>query len=206
MTVRRLGWVVITILATIIAAYALAVIALPSFGPPFLRPRRADMPLTLYAHLAGGMMALLLGPWQFNTRLRNRAPRLHRWTGRCYIGSVVIGGAGAIVLARYSQAGIISHLGFGFLGVAWLATTAQAYRRIRAGDIAGHQRWMTRSYALTLAAVSLRIYLPLSQVAGLPFAESYQVIAWLCWVPNLLIAERWFVKVPAKPAIRPAPA
>jgi len=51
---------------------------------------------------------------------------------------------------------------------------------------------MTRSYALTFAAVTLRIYLPLSQVAGIPFEPAYQTIAWLCWVPNLIVAE-WLI-------------
>jgi hypothetical protein len=35
----------------------------------------------------------------------------------------------------------------------------------------------------------LRIYLPLSLVAGLDYADAYPVIAWLCWVPNLLVAQ-----------------
>ena len=48
---------------------------------------------------------------------------------------------------------------------------------------------MIRSCSLTLAAVTLRIYLPLSQLAGIPFAEAYQAVAWACWVPNLVVAE-----------------
>jgi len=48
---------------------------------------------------------------------------------------------------------------------------------------------MVRSIALTLAAVTLRIYIPLGVVLGLPVEPSYQVIAWLCWVPNLVVAE-----------------
>ena len=47
---------------------------------------------------------------------------------------------------------------------------------------------MIRSFALTFAAVMLRIYVPLAYMAGLPVELSYQVIAWLCWVPNLVVA------------------
>jgi hypothetical protein len=50
---------------------------------------------------------------------------------------------------------------------------------------------MIRSFALTLAAVTLRLYLPLSRIAGIPFYDAYVPIAWLCWVPNLLVAETW---------------
>ncbi len=53
---------------------------------------------------------------------------------------------------------------------------------------------MIISYAVTLAAVTLRIYIPLSIVAGYEFAVVYPVIAWLSWVPNLLIADWFFVR------------
>ena len=52
---------------------------------------------------------------------------------------------------------------------------------------------MIGSYALTLAAVTLRIYLPLSLALGVPFANAYRVISWLCWVPNIILAE-WLVR------------
>jgi len=59
--------------------------------------------------------------------------------------------------------------------------------------VLAHQRWMIRSLALTFAAVTLRVYLPLSVAVGLPFDVAYPVIAWVCWVPNLLVAECLFV-------------
>jgi Predicted membrane protein (DUF2306) len=87
-----------------------------------------------------------------------------------------------------SQEGIIAHLGFGFLAVFWLVSTTLAFRRIRAGDVDAHRRWMIRSFSLT-AAVTLRIYLPIAAAAGLPFHDVYRSVAWFCWVPNLLVAE-----------------
>jgi hypothetical protein len=48
---------------------------------------------------------------------------------------------------------------------------------------------MTRNFALTFAAVTLRIWVPASFVSGIPLAVAYPIIAWLCWVPNLLVAE-----------------
>lgn len=41
------------------------------------------------------------------------------------------------------------------------------------------------------AAVMLRIYLPVSMAGGVPFESAYPVIAWLCWVPNLVVVESW---------------
>jgi hypothetical protein len=49
---------------------------------------------------------------------------------------------------------------------------------------------MLRNYSLTFAAVTLRIYLPLAAaIMHLSFIPSYRVISWLCWVPNLVVAE-----------------
>ena len=51
---------------------------------------------------------------------------------------------------------------------------------------------MVRNFALTFAAVTLRLWLPASIVAGFPFELAYPVIAWLCWLPNLVAAELLF--------------
>lgn len=178
-----------TVLAVIIAIYAAMVLFVPAFGPPFVAERRNLMPWALRAHLSGGLSALALGPWQLNSRIRNRVVSLHRWMGRGYVLAVVVGGLGALALARVSQLGFVTHLGFGMLAVLWLTATLQGYRRIRVHDLVSHRRWMIRSYALTLAAVTLRIFLPVSQLMGLSFAEAYQAVAWFCWVPNLVVAE-----------------
>jgi hypothetical protein len=52
---------------------------------------------------------------------------------------------------------------------------------------------MIRSYALTFAAVMLRIWMPLSDLVGIPFESAYPIAVWLAWVPNLLVAEVWLV-------------
>lgn len=186
---RRSWWITLAVLSSGVAAYAAAVLLLPHFGPPFVAELRARLALPLAMHLAGGSIALAAGAWQLNSQLRARRPSLHRWIGRVYVAAVLVGGVGAAILAPRSQEGIVTHWGFGLLAVAWLGTTGVAYRAIRRRDLASHRRWMLRSYALTFAAVTLRIYLPLSQALGLPFGPSYQVISWLCWVPNLLLVE-----------------
>ncbi len=90
-------------------------------------------------------------------------------------------------------------------GVLWLATTVLAVRAAMRGDLSTHRRWAVRSFSLAFAAVTLRIYLPLAFAVGLAFETAYPVIAWLCWVPNLLLAER-FLRRTRPLADRPAPA
>ncbi len=87
--------------------------------------------------------------------------------------------------------GPIAAAGFSALAVIWIFCTANAWRWARAKDFARHQRWMTRSYALTFAAVTLRLYLPAAIIAHLDIVVAYRAIAWLCWVPNLALAELW---------------
>ena len=79
----------------------------------------------------------------------------------------------------------------------WIAVNILGWRAAVRGRFVEHRRWMIRSWALTLAAVTLRLYLPASMALELPFLEAYRVIAWLCWVPNLLAAEAWLRLAPS---------
>ena len=145
--------------------------------------------LVFLAHVIGGGLALLVAPWQLMPRLRARRPRLHRATGYIYVGAVALAGTAGLVMGPRAWAGPIAQLGFTALAVAWLATTALGMRRILAGDRAGHRAWMTRSFALSFAAVTLRIQSPLLLVLGVPDIHAHQIIAWSCWVPNLVVAH-----------------
>lgn len=69
--------------------------------------------------------------------------------------------------------------------------TAVAYRMILVRDYEAHRRWMLRSFALIFGAVTLRMYLPISFALGLEFESSYPVIAWVNWVPNIVLMEWW---------------
>ncbi|HEY2824508.1 MAG TPA: DUF2306 domain-containing protein [Gemmatimonadales bacterium] len=196
-----------TILALLIAGYAAVVLLDSHVGAPFMLERRRVVAWAVYLHLSGGVLAMALGPWQFSRKIRSKAITVHRWMGRVYVVAVICGGIGGLALATISEGGMVSHLGFGLLALLWLGTTIQGYRFIRAKNRVAHKQWMTRSFALTLAAVTLRIYLPITLMAHWPFVPSYQVISWLCWVPNLFVAE-WLLR-PLTPvpvaAPRPVP-
>jgi uncharacterized membrane protein len=195
---RRFAWAAMTLLASLIAVYAALVLAGTAIAPPFVAALRRAVPFAVAAHLGGGIVALAIGPWQLNPRLRARAIRSHRWLGRAYVIAVLVGGTGALVLAPRSQEGPVTHVGFGVLALLWTVSTVQAYRHIRARQLESHRRWMIRSYSLTLAAVTLRIILPLEIAIGIPFHDAYQIVSWLCWVPNLVVAE-WVVFRSARP-------
>ena len=145
----------------------------------------------LVLHAGVSATALLLGALQFFPRIRTRWPAWHRRAGTVYVICCMIGGVAALLLALGTSAGPIGSAGFGLLGLLWLGTTAQAWRYARARDFVRHRRWMTRSYALTFAAVTLRLYLPVVFIAHLNPDVGYRAISFLCWVPNLIVAELW---------------
>lgn len=163
---------------------------------PFMAHHLDGRKLALYAHIGLAPVALILLPFQFSARPRARRPGLHRWTGRVYGAVILIAGIAGLALAVGSSAGPVAGLGFGLLAVLWLGTTARAVWLAMARRIAEHRVWMIRSAALTFAAVTLRLYLPLLE-AGFGFDTGYLLVAWLCWVPNLIVAE-WRIRRPRR--------
>ncbi|TLP67860.1 DUF2306 domain-containing protein [Parasedimentitalea maritima] len=145
-----------------------------------------------FAHITLAPLALILMPFQFWKGLRTKRPYVHRWIGRVYGGSILLAGIGSLLMAFGTTSGPVAAWGFGLLAVAWLGSTGYGIWLARQGRIAEHQRWMIRSAGLTFAAVTLRVYLPflfmsLGEEAG------YTLVAWLCWVPNLMVTE-WFLR------------
>ena len=189
---KKLAWYGMTLLAIGVSGYAFAYAFIPEVGAGYMKSKLFDIPVPALSHFIGGGIALLLGAFQFNSRLRIRYTHVHRWIGRIYIFAILFGGIGGLILSFQADGGLTGQLGFGLLAGAWLLSGGIAFFEIRRGNIQNHQNWMIRNYALTLAAVTLRIYLPLSMISGVDFLQAYQVIAWMCWVPNLIIAE-WII-------------
>jgi uncharacterized membrane protein len=201
---RAVAAALLWFLSLSVAVYALAAYTLLPLGATIdagMRPSFAAHATAVYLHAFAASTALLLGPLQLSTRLRAARPAVHRWTGRAYLAVGVLGGGlSGLYLAQFAYGGVAARLGFGALAAAWLYTGLRAFLAIRAGAVAEHRRWMFRNFALTFAAVMLRLYVPAAVVAGAEFEHAYTVIAWLCWVPNLLVIE-WFLRRPATPRI-----
>jgi uncharacterized membrane protein len=197
---RLTGYVILLVLSLGVAGYALVAYSLLPIGAtvhPDMRPAFEANRAAIYVHVFAAFFALVLGPFQFSTRLRTARLGLHRWMGRLYLGiGVLLGGISGLYIAFFAHGGAVSMAGFACLALGWLYTGLRAYLAIRSHDLASHRRWMVRNFALTFAAVTLRIWVPLSFVAGLEFESAYRAIAWLCWVPNLVLAELVFNRTP----------
>jgi len=141
-------------------------------------------------HVSTGPLALMLTPFQLSKKFRNRNLKRHRILGRVYAGLILVSGIAGLVIAFNAKGGLPTRVGFGLLAVFWLTVTANAILHARAGRIVRHREWMIRSAALTFAGVTLRLWLMTGTAAGLPFETVvYPMSAWLCWTPNLVVAE-----------------
>jgi len=63
-----------------------------------------------------------------------------------------------------------------------------AFKTAKNGDINLHEDLMVFSYAACFAAVTLRVWLPILTLITGEFMLAYRMVAWLCWVPNVLVA------------------
>lgn len=142
-----------------------------------------------YTHIILGGLALLIGWIQFSSKIRARNILLHKQVGKLYMLAVFLSSIAGIYIGFYATGGIISSLGFISLGIVWFYTTLMAYLRIRNKQIEQHQKMMIYSYAACFAAVTLRIWLPILIMIFGDFNKAYMIVAWLCWVPNLLVAK-----------------
>ena len=143
----------------------------------------------LVAHIISAIPALMVGIFGFSTRLRVASVRAHRWLGTTYCVAIWISASLGVMLAIANQHGLLAKAGFTLLGVAWFATTYFAYTAARSKNIQSHRRWMFRSFALTLAVVSIRPMFIYGPLWGMSQSEWYVLLTWICWVPNLVLAE-----------------
>lgn len=152
--------------------------------------RSAWVQVVFYAHVLFAGLALLLSPVQLSSRIRARVPVVHRTVGRVVLPCILLGGTAGLVIAPLSLAGLIGTTGFGALALLWITFAVAGFRAIRRGDVVHHRRWMLRAFAMTYAAVTLRLWL----VALIPlfdgdFLTAYLFVPFLCWVPNLIVVE-----------------
>jgi uncharacterized membrane protein len=153
-----------------------------SFGAHYW-PRR----YVLLLHIVGGLTALLAGPFQLWSGLRQRVPRVHRVVGYCYITGVALAGGSAFALAWYAEPRDFG-VALAALAVAWWTCIGMAFAAIRRRRIDQHRQWMIRGYVVTFSFVSFRwlVGLPVWDFLG---DAAPATAVWLCWVLPLLFTE-----------------
>ncbi len=144
--------------------------------------------VAFYTHIILGGLSLLIGWSQFISGIRNTRLSLHRTIGKIYVVAALLSALAGIYIGFFATGGLIASAGFISLGCIWFTTTFIAYSSIKKGDLTRHEIMMIFSYAACFAAVTLRVWLPLLIMLFQDFTPAYRIVAWLCWVPNLLVA------------------
>jgi uncharacterized membrane protein len=144
-----------------------------------------------YSHIWGSSVILIVGFLQFIKQVYNRT-KLHRALGKVYVFGVLFFAApGAYVMTFFIHRGNGVFASFFLQNTLWVAFTIAAWTYAKRRKFTKHVYIMRRSYALAFAAVTLRFYIWLFAVLGngIAFENNYLIIAFLSWVPNLLLVE-----------------
>jgi len=151
--------------------------------------------IAFFVHVFSSMFVLAAGFTQFSPLIMRRYKPLHRAMGKCY-GTLIlfVTGPASFIMALLANGGIPSRVAFTCLSLLWMYTTARGWQTARARQFVQPRQWMFRSYALTLSAITLRgwkwLLIALFHLRPL---NAYMIVAWLGFVPNLLIAE-WIIR------------
>jgi Na+/phosphate symporter len=147
--------------------------------------------IAFFVHVFSSMLALLAGFTQFSKWLLKHKPKLHRAIGYSYVVNVLmVTGPAGLLMSFYANGGISSRIAFVLLSVLWIGFTAIALYKAVKKDFKAHRIFMIRSYALTLSAITLRVWKVLfANYTDIAPMDRYRIIAWLGWTLNLLLAE-----------------
>jgi uncharacterized membrane protein len=148
-----------------------------------------------YIHVFTSLFVLMAGFTQFSPYLLQHHRKVHRIMGRFYaINILFINFPAAMVMAIYANGELAGKTAFILLDSLWFIFTLVAVAKARSGDIEAHKRFMIRSYALTLSAISLRTWkIILVNITSLDLHTIYIMDAWLGFLPNLILAE-WLIR------------
>ncbi len=162
----------------------------------FLRIKQdvIDIPfykIAFFTHVYTAILVLPAGFTQFSLYIRRKLPALHRYSGWVYAAVVILlAGPSGLYMGVYANGGFISQISFILLAVLWITFTLIAVIKAVQGDYKSHREFLIRSFALTISAITLRAwkYLLVFLFEPRPM-DVYQIVAWLGWIPNIIIAE-----------------
>jgi uncharacterized membrane protein YozB (DUF420 family) len=184
------------ILLTLIPILAGAARVTELTGSPIVSEANArfvSSPIPVLVHIVSATLFSLLGAFQFVPGLRRRN-RWHRLAGRVLVpagAAVALSGIAMVLFSDHAPGdGIaVSVLRLVF-GALMLASLALGVRAIIRRDFPSHGAWMTRAYAIAVAAGTQAIVLiPQSIIFGKFDEVSRAVAMGGAWVLNLVVAE-----------------
>jgi uncharacterized membrane protein len=145
----------------------------------------------LLPHGLAGACAIFLGPLQFSDRLRQRFTKLHRIVGRIYIvGALILAPLGAYIQYFQERMGAPRSFTIAAAVDAFLlmTTTGIAFAFILNGKVQQHRQWMTRSFAVAIVFLEVRVILGITGWERLGIAAT-ETVVWTCLALSVLAGD-----------------
>jgi len=151
--------------------------------------------LAFFSHVYTSIFVLIFGAFQFSNYIRNKYNKFHKLSGIVYIFLILlISSPSGLIMAIHANGGFFSKLSFCIQAILWFVFTLLAFRYVLKKDWISHEKFMYRSYALTLSAITLRLFKwIIVSTIGMPPMDTYRIVSWLGWIFNLLLVEAYFI-------------
>lgn len=194
---RPTGWVPFVLIAIVAIPAIAGFLRLTELaGGPLLlpaNPRMTASPVPVFVHVLSAVPYAVLGAFQFSSGLRRRHPRWHRGTGKALVPlGLLVALSGlwmTLFYARQPGTGDLAYLLRLVFGSALAASIVLGVAAIRRVDVPTHQAWMTRAYAIALAAATQTVTLGVGPALFGPAVLTKDLSLGLGWVMNLAVAE-----------------
>lgn len=189
--VRRTGTLVLLSIGMLFGLAFSVLVALPYFSPSHENwAVHLSHRAWLLPHIGGGVVAILIGPFQLWMGFTGRRTPLHRTLGKVYMAAIALSSAAAYVMTLTTDHAWVFNAGLFGLATAWVTTTGMAYVAVRRRMFDQHKEWMIRSYVVTFGFVFFRVlFLSLSGAEIGTVPERLAASSWFCWAIPLLITE-----------------
>ena len=147
--------------------------------------------LSFYVHIVSSWFVMALGIGQFVPQILKKYPSWHKQLGIFYVLLILVfASPSGLGLALFANGGLSAKVGFIMQCAVWWLTTYTAFYEAKQKRWQRHVEWMMRSYAVTLAAMSLRLYsFGMVYLLHTKPIETYLTVVWLSWIGNLVIVE-----------------
>jgi len=171
----------------ILVLYFVFTRAIPYLDYSYSVKQYGEKSLFIFTHVVFGIMATIIGPFQFVSAIRKKNVRVHRTMGKIYLISTITAAIASWVVILSKDGNISYRSGLFFLGFAWITCGVMAYLAIRRQKVEIHREWMVRSYVVTLAFVTFRLVDNVLDQYHIEGAGA--MLAWGCWALPLFITE-----------------
>lgn len=170
--------------------------------------------LAFAAHVLLAAVVTFGGTLQLVPQIRAKAPAVHRWVGRAFLVTAILGSVAGLYMTwgRPTARNLTEAVAISIDGVLILAFAALAWRTAMRREFAAHRRWALRTFLVANGVWFLRVGVAAWGMIGEVAGESWPsvgdfFVVWNfgCYLAPLAILELYLLaKTGGAPAVRMA--